>query len=295
MKIALLTCTTWDGLFEKEQALAQQIQQAHRHLHPHLHLQVDTLAWDDASVDWSGYDYLVFRTTWDYFQKPQAFAAWLEKIQNLGVKTLNPIHTIRRNLHKFYLRDLQNQGIDIIPTVFLAKNSVLDLGVLQQHDWQQAIIKPAISAGSHQTQWFGMAECATIAAQYAPLLQEENLLLQPFLPEVQTQGEISILFFNGQYSHAIVKTPKAGDFRVQIQYGGNYQIYQPDPDLVRTAQRIVNTFDSDLLYARVDGIFQNGVFLLMELELIEPDLYFTTHPDAQPHFIAALLARLTPA
>lgn len=285
MKIALLTCTTWQGLFEKEQVFAQKLSLPNT--------QIDVVAWDDETTDWTTYDYLIFRTTWDYYYDPQKFDAWLQKIQDLGIKTLNPVHTIRRNQHKFYLQDLQNKGIDIIPTIFIPKNTPLDLNVLQEHNWQKAIIKPAVSAGSFCTKLFDSSESQAIFAEYSDLLQERDLLLQPFLPQIQTDGEISILFFNGKYSHAIVKTPVEGDFRIQVQYGGKYQIYEPSQALIATAQNIVKTFDDDLLYARVDGILHEGKFLLMELELIEPDLYFTTHHAAEPNFIAALAARLT--
>ncbi|PSR14105.1 MAG: hypothetical protein C7N36_05325 [Bacteroidetes bacterium] len=108
------------------------------------------------------------------------------------------------------------------------------------------------------------------------------------MPEIQSQGEISLLFFNGQFSHAILKKPQAHDFRVQSQFGGDYQIYHPAASLIDTAAHIVQIFGEQLLYARVDGILKAGKFLLMEVELIEPDLYFSQVPAAKGRFFAAL-------
>ena len=287
MKIAILTCSTWQGLFEKETAFAKKIN--------FPDTEIDVLAWDDEAVDWQNYDYLLFRTTWDYFNVPEKFDAWLQKIQHLGIKTLNSIEVIRRNQHKFYLQDLERQGIAIIPTIFIPKRTVLDtsfLQVLQQKNWAEAIIKPAVSGGAYRTLRFDESQYDAVILEYNEILENRDILLQPFLPEILTEGELSIFFFNGKYSHAVLKKPIDGDFRVQEQFGGKNQIYRPSAELIATAQHIAHSFDPDLLYARVDGVLQNNNFLLMELELIEPDLYFHAHPDAEPNFLAALRERI---
>lgn len=286
IKIALLTCQHWPGALAGEQLFAREFP-------PQYDVRVEV--WNDASVKWSDYDCLIFRTTWDYFNYPAQFAAWLDTIEQLNIKTLNPIQVVKRNQHKFYLQDLQNQGIAIIPTVFIPKGTGLDLSFLAQNNWTQAVIKPAISGGSYATRLFSTNEIDKITAEYAEVALERDLLVQPFMPEIQSMGEISILFFNGQFSHAILKKPKADDFRVQSQFGGDYHIYQPDAALVETAAHIIKTFSEDLLYARVDGILKDGVFLLMEVELIEPDLYFSHVPEAKGRFFEALDACLIPA
>jgi hypothetical protein len=108
------------------------------------------------------------------------------------------------------------------------------------------------------------------------------------MSEIQEMGEISLLFFQGKFSHSILKKPINDDFRVQSQFGGQYQIYLPDELMLKTAENIIKTFGGDLLYARVDGILKDGKFLLMELELIEPDLYFNYVPEAKKRYLAAL-------
>jgi glutathione synthase/RimK-type ligase-like ATP-grasp enzyme len=279
MKIALLTCKNWPNAFEKEQALATEISK---------NIDVDVVVWNDPSVNWASYDYLVFRTVWDYFEHPIEFTAWLETLEKLKIRTFNPLPIIKRNLHKFYLQDLERQGVDIIPTVFIPKNTDLDLSFLKVKKWEKAVIKPAISAGSYWTTLFSQAEITTVEAQYKELALERDLLVQPFMPEIQTMGEVSLLFFQGKFSHSVLKKPKKGDFRIQSQFGGQYQTYEPDVSVIETAAHIIKTFGGDLLYARVDGILKNGKFLLMELELIEPDLYFDYAPDAKKRYLKAL-------
>ena len=286
MKIALLTCSTWPGMQEKEHAIAQEFS---------AHIQADVVVWNDPAVNFSDYQCLVFRTTWDYFEQPEAFSAWLEKIAQLGIKTINPIAVIRRNQHKFYLKQLQELGVAIIPTVFIEKSSAVDLATQIPPHWQKLIIKPAVSGGAYLTRLFDRTEIASVVADYTSIAETRDLLLQPFMPEIQEQGELSLLFFGGEFSHAVLKKPNSGEFRVQSQFGGNYHAIEVSEDLIATAAKIIATFGGDLAYARVDGIIADGQFLLMELELIEPDLYFDYATGAKKRYIAALEAALATA
>ena len=283
MKIALLTCATWPGIQEKERAIAQEFSP---------HIQADVVVWNDPDVNFSDYQCLIFRTTWDYFEHPEVFAAWLEKIAQLGIKTINPISAIRRNQHKFYLKDLQDLGVAIIPTVFIQKNSGLDLATLIPDEWKRVIIKPAVSGGAYLTRLFERSEIASVEAEYGPIAAERDLLIQPFMPEIQEQGELSLLFFGGKFSHAVLKRPSAGEFRVQSQFGGNYKALEVSGELIEDAQKIIATFGGELIYARVDGVISDGKFLLMELEIIEPDLYFDYDLGAKKRYVSALEAAL---
>ena len=253
-----------------------------------MELDVTVEIWNDPSVDWASFDCLIFRTVWDYFEYPKEFAEWLERIEHLNIRTLNPLSIIKRNKHKFYLKDLQNQGIDIIPTVFIPKNTGLDLTFLKEKKWEKAVIKPAISGGSYMTTLFSQSDIIAIQTEYTPIALERDLLIQPFMPQIQEMGELSILFFQGKYSHSVLKKPKGEDFRVQSQFGGQYEAHFPDDSVIKTAENIIKTFGGDLLYARVDGILKDGQFLLMELELIEPDLYFDYALDAKKNYLIAL-------
>lgn len=279
MKIALLTCRSWPGVYEKELALAAEM--------PHgITARVE--AWDDPTVDWAAYDCLVFRSVWDYFERPAEFDTWLAELARQHIRTLNPLEVIRRNQHKFYLQELEARGVEIIPTVFLPKGQALDLSFVSEAGWQAAVIKPAVSGGSYLTRLFEQHEAAAVAAEYQAVAMERDLLVQPFMPEVQETGELSLLFFGGEYAYSVSKLPQAGDFRVQSQFGGQYRACEPDAATLRTAAGVVESFGGNLLYARVDGLLREGQFLLMELELIEPDLYFDCVPDGKRLYLAAL-------
>lgn len=283
-KIAFLTCQNRPELLEEGLKLAARLPE---------NIQADVCVWNDTNIDWTQYDCLIFRTVWDYFEYPTEFEAFLAHLEQHNVRTLNPLNIIKRNQHKFYLRDLESQGIDIIPTVFLPKNSGWDLDFLEEKGWEKAVIKPAVSAGSYLTKLFDVAtETAEITAEYSAIASERDLLVQAFVPEIQALGELSLLFFNNKFVYSVQKLPKNGDFRVQSQFGGLYSRFEASAELIVQAEKIVKTFSNDLLYARVDGVMQNNRFLLMELELIEPDLYFNYHEKGEDMFINALVEKL---
>lgn len=281
MKIALLTCKKLPELTPQDQLLIPELAK--------YAITATAVIWDDASINWSDYDYLVFRNTWDYFEKETEFNLWLDQIEKLGIKTLNPIAIIKQNKHKFYLREMEQQGIKILPTVFIDKTNNLNLKELIPTHWQKAVIKPAFSAGSYLTEVFETAEAEKINTQYKTIASEKELLLQQFMPEIQTVGETSIIFFNKKFSHAVNKKPVPGDFRIQVQFGGIYRVTHPDAELIAKAQKIVDTYPGKLLYARVDGIVIDNELHLMEVECIEPDLYFNLSEGSLERFVNAIV------
>ena len=190
------------------------------------------------------------------------------------------------------MKDLQSSGIAIIPTVFVPKNTTCNLENVIPSHWEKVIIKPAVSGGAYLTRLFDVSEIASVTEEYNPIMAERDVLIQPFMPEIQEQGELSLLFFGGEFSHAVLKTPIAGEYRVQNQFGGNYRAIEVSEELIATAAHIIAAFGGALVYARVDGIISDGRFLLMELELIEPDLYFDYDKGAKKRYIAALEAAL---
>lgn len=281
MNIALLACQKFPDLTKADQLLIPELAK--------FGIQAKASIWDDPSVEWTSFDYLIFRNTWDYYEKESAFNLWLDKLENLGVKTLNALDTIRANKHKFYLRTLEKQGIKILPTIFIEKTNHLDLTQMLPKSWKKAVIKPAFSAGSYLTEVFEADNLAAINKKYQPIAAVKDLLLQQFRPEIQSLGETSLVFFNKQFSHAINKKPVEGDFRIQVQFGGKYTAILPDSGLINQAQRIVDTFPDPLLYARVDGIVIGNELHLMEIECIEPDLYFNYSEGSKQRFVQAIL------
>lgn len=281
MKIAILTCEKLPNLNPEDQNIIPELAKHN--------IEAKAVIWDDKAITWTDFDYLIFRNTWDYFEKETEFKIWLDQIEKLGIKTLNPIAIIQQNIHKFYLRDLEKQGITILPTVFIDKTNTLNLIELIPAHWKKAVIKPAFSAGSYLTEVFEISEIQAINEKYKSIAAEKELLLQEFMPEIQTIGETSFIFFNKKFSHAVNKKPVDGDFRVQSLFGGKYTLVQPKPELIEKAQKIVATFPDDLLYTRVDGIIINNDLHLMEIECIEPDLYFNLSENALQRFVSAIV------
>ena len=196
-------------------------------------------------------------------------------------------------MHKFYLHELEQAGVTSIPTLYVPKGSKIDLQeALDTHGWENALVKPAISAIAYHTYPIDRINAAQKQELIDNLLGEHDLLIQKFLPQIKTAGEWSFFFFNGNFSHAVLKNAKSGDFRVQLQHGGRCQGQTPPPSLLEQAHVVVKKSGVDqLLYARVDGVEVDGQLYLMELELIEPDLFFQFHPDGLNNFITALLER----
>ena len=281
MKIALLTCEKLPELTPADQLLIPELAKHNIVAKPAI--------WSDKTINWIEYDYLIFRNTWDYFEKETEFNLWLDQIEKVGIKTLNAIKIIKQNKHKFYLREMEKEGISILPTVFIDKTNSLNLAELIPSHWKKAVIKPAFSAGSYLTEVFEVADIEKINSDYKNLAQEKELLLQEFMPEIQIVGETSFIFFNKKFSHAVNKKPVEGDFRVQSQFGGEYTLVQPSQQLIEKAQKIVNTFPEKLLYARVDGIIIDTELSLMEIECIEPDLYFDISEGALERFVASIV------
>ncbi|ARS33989.1 hypothetical protein CA264_00240 [Pontibacter actiniarum] len=189
--------------------------------------------------------------------------------------------------------ELQEQGVKVVPSVWLEQGTQLDVAAtLAQLQSERIIVKPAVSGGAKNTFALTRAEAGAKAESINELLQQESFLAQPFIPEIQTQGEWSFLFFNGAYSHTVLKTAKPGDFRVQHFFGGTVHTPEPPAHLLEAAHNLVDAYASGCLYARVDGVELNGELVLMELELIEPFLFMATSEGAFERYYEALLEQL---
>ncbi|WP_026711535.1 ATP-grasp domain-containing protein [Flavobacterium filum] len=281
MKIGILTCARLPELLESDQQLIP--------LFAKENITAKAAIWDDETVDWTEFDYLIFRNTWDYYQKEEVFNSWLHKIELLGIKTFNPISVIQKNKHKFYLKELEKEGISILPSIFLEKNSTSNLHNVIPKSWEKMVIKPAFSAGSYLTKLIDRTEIESIQTEFKEHFATKDFLIQEFRPEIKELGETSFIFFDGKFSHAVNKKPVENDFRVQIQYGGKYTLIEPNADLLLQAELILSKIPEKLLYARVDGIVIENKLHLMEIELIEPDLYFDLADGARERFVEAFL------
>jgi glutathione synthase/RimK-type ligase-like ATP-grasp enzyme len=251
--------------------------------------QVSLQVWDDAHVDWKLYDAIILRTPWDYFDKIDAFYSWLDKLEQLNCRVFNPVKTLRWNADKIYFKDMQLHGVEIVPTIWLDKESKFDAEVIfRELQTNKIVVKPRVSGAAKNTMALTLTDALERSGEIQALLQSESFLAQPFLEQIKEQGEWSFIFFNGRYSHTVLKKAKADDFRVQHFFGGTVYTPEPPAHLLATAQEIATKFAADCLYARVDGIELDGKLVLMELELIEPFLFLSTAANSLDHYYEAM-------
>jgi glutathione synthase/RimK-type ligase-like ATP-grasp enzyme len=258
-----------------------------------LGISYELLAWSDPDVDWSRFTHVLIKSTWDYFDYYPEFLAWLDKLEALGTSVLNPVGTLRWNSSKNYLLELKAKGYPCVAGQILPKGTAATLEALHDAlEFETLVIKPLVSGGAKNTLKITRGSGKELEDKIASLLQEEDFLVQPYIPEIVAVGEYSLIFFNGVFSHAVLKSPAVDDFRVQHYYGGTIQDITPDSKMLASAQALVASVAKDSLYARVDGVVIDGVFHLMELELIEPYLFLGLSEKAIPNYKAALQKRL---
>ncbi len=244
-------------------------------------LRVDRRSWDDPNYDWSSTAFILFRSTWDYFDRFPEFSPWLERVKNL-TRMINPYEIINWNLDKHYLLDLAEAGIHIPPSLFLEKGEAGSLAEkIAGTDWKELILKPVVSGAARHTYRFLPEESEKHEALYRSLIAEEAMMLQEFQVQVPLRGEVAFMLFDGQFTHAILKKARKGDFRVQDDFGGTVHTYKATAAEVVFAEEVVKRCGHKPLYARVDAIWDNqGRLAVSELELIEPELWFRFHPKA---------------
>ena len=281
-RLAVATSSLIPGIHPDDDHLAASL---HR-----LGIATTACVWNDPGVDWSQYDAVLMRSTWDYFQHYAAFSAWLEQ---LPVPTINPRPLLRWNSNKRYLLELAAQGVDIIPTTIVSGAALRQ--ALADFSGQEVVVKPTISGTAWHTARGRVGDAAFDQA-VALLPQAFDYLVQPFVPEVVSDGELSLLFFDGEFSHAVIKRPATGDYRVQSEFGGTSERIDPDAALIASAKRALSAVaglgHANVAYARVDGVIVGGRFLLMELEMIEPFLHLAARPEAAERFAGNLHRRL---
>jgi hypothetical protein len=251
-------------------------------------LSPSLVAWDDPSVDWSAFRLCVIRATWDYHLRLPEFLAWGELV---AVKSAlwNPLALVRWNTHKRYLRDLERQGVAIVPTVWASQGTNLDLAALvDEYGWTQAVVKPAVSASAYATRMVTSATVAVGQAHLDALLVERDMMIQPFLTSVTTTGERSLVYFDGVLSHTFLRSPALGK-STTAETG----LIPHDAEETAFAWRVIQAVNGETLYARVDIARDDaGDLRLMELELVEPWLAIELAPEAPARFAAAIAKRL---
>ncbi len=241
--------------------------------------EAEAPVWTDADVDWGAFDLVQISSTWDYHERPDEFREWLRST-GAATRLENPAELVEWNLDKRYLRELEHRGIPVVPTIWFesyegrygAKRR--DAGNEAEAEavargWSRAVVKPAVDLGAMRLK---RVPATGIASALADL--GEPALVQPFLGSVEEEGELSIIFFGGEVAHTIRKRPAAGDFRVQEHYGARHTPVDPPQEGLELARSVLATLDKPPLYGRVDMVRDpDGVLCVIELELIEPNLY----------------------
>jgi glutathione synthase/RimK-type ligase-like ATP-grasp enzyme len=248
-------------------------------------------AWDDPAVAWASYDALVVRSTWNYHTSFDAFRAWIDRVDALGAPVWNPPPILRWNASKTYLRDLAERGVDIVPTQWAADEAGPGLAeVLADAAWPDAVVKPAVSASAYET-WrvaTGRVSPGDESRFRKLVARPGGAMVQRFVPELATNGEWSLMFIAGEYSHAVLKRPRSGDFRVQHEHGGSAQPLAPPARVLKAARETTARIPGRWLYARVDGVEIGGKFVLVELEMLEPSMFLAADSRAADAFAAAI-------
>ncbi len=253
-------------------------------------LKTNRINWDDPSYNWKDTRYALFRTTWDYFNRFTEFVEWLQKVRSQTC-LINPYELILWNLDKHYLHDLHQRGIAIPPTRFLEPGDKRPLAeIVQSTGWSECILKPAVSGAARHTYRFHSTAAHEYENIFRKLIQNESMLLQQFQPSVLQKGEVALMFFDGKFTHAVLKRARPGDFRVQDDFGGTVHPCTPTPEEVALAEQVVSVCRPAPVYARVDIIWNNcGEPCVSELELIEPELWFRMYPPAAQQFADAVV------
>jgi len=254
---------------------------------------VEAVPWRRHGVDWRTYDLVVIRSAWDYHHAPGEFLDLLADID--ACTTLeNPLPQVRWNVPKTYLRELADHEVPIVPTVWRDQLRPGAVGALfDEIGTEEIVLKPVVSASAHGSYRLGRHTASTQVAEIETFFNEVPLMAQPMVPAILSEGEFSLFYFNGEFSHAVVKQPGPGDYRVQEEYGGSTRTVAANRELLEAGSTALDVLDVAPLYARVDLVRANDQpgYWLMEMELIEPVLYLATDPQAPVRFAEAIASR----
>ncbi|WP_440998624.1 ATP-grasp domain-containing protein [Fodinibius sp. SL11] len=246
----------------------------------------EEVSWRNATVNWNSFDAVIIRSPWDYQDDPQAFMQVLTDIEQSDAVLENSLDIVKWNIDKTYLRDLDSQGVEIVSSLWFDKfSSDLFPSVFTDLESDEIVVKPTISAGADDTFRIHQSNYDVFVEDLETVFASRPFLVQPFMDNITEEGEFSVFFFGDIYSHTILKTPKTNDFRVQEEHGGRLTLVKPKDHLLKTARSMRDMIDPEPLYTRADYVrTANNTFALMELELIEPSLYFNMDPESPERF-----------
>jgi glutathione synthase/RimK-type ligase-like ATP-grasp enzyme len=281
-RIAIATCADHAHLKGDDELLEEALRERG--------CEVRAAIWDAEGIEWEAFDLCLVRSTWDYHEKHREFLEWTRRAE-AETALRNPADLVAWNSDKTYLRELAEAGVQTVPTVWVRPDSTVGLDeVLQDEGWDEAVVKPAVDLGARNLRRVRAGEGSSALEA---VLRRGDAMLQPFLPSLEEQGELSLIYVAGKLTHAVRKRPASGDFRVQSTWGGSVGRARPEPSHVELAEAALAQLEEPPLYARVDLVSGlDGSPCLIELELIEPNLYLTQHPPAAEALADAALRLL---
>jgi len=239
------------------------------------------MIWSSSETDWAAFGAVVIRSCWDYHLRPPEFLEWIERLEQMRIPVLNPPEVVRWNIDKRYLLDLSRKGIPIPESIWIPPDDQMDLAeTCRVQGWESAVVKPLIGATAYRTE------------RRRDGLVEGPMLVQEFLPAIETSGEWSLIYIAGRFSHAVRKRARKGDFRVQQEFGGSIELAEPPDFVLDAAESAMAALPRPAVMARVDLVETGATAVLMELELIDPELFFQLAPEASGRLAAALRAEL---
>ena len=252
-------------------------------------LKVDITYWDNPTYEWQETKSVLFRTIWDYFERFNEFCEWLEQVKT-KTRLINSYELIKWNIDKHYLKDISSWGIETVPTYFADKGCNMKLHeIAKRNQWKDLVIKPAISASAFKTYKILANEIQVNEKLFNSLVQERNMLVQPYFETITQLGEASLMVFDGKFTHAILKKAQPGDFRVQDDFGGTVHNYIPTKAEINFAEKVFETCKTKPVYGRVDIVWDNDKnFYLSELEIIEPELWIRNYPKCAERIAEAV-------
>ncbi|HEY7651634.1 MAG TPA: hypothetical protein VIG07_02340 [Methylomirabilota bacterium] len=284
-RICFVTCRRWPAISESDR-LAQRALERRGAV-------VEGRPWNVPGADFRGFDAVVLRSNWEYHLDPAGFRAWLDGLERAGARIWNPPDLVRWNLSKRYLRVLPAAGVPTVPTVILEAGIADGLeAVMARHGWRAVVIKPEFGASAHDTRLVTDRTAAEATAALESGEIRRPAIIQPFVEEIQSRGEWSLVFIDSEFTHAVLKRPAPGDFRVQPRLGGTAEAARPPDDVLAAARAAVAALPRAALYARIDGVETREGFQVMEVEVNEPGLFFTHAPPAAERLAEALLRAL---
>ena len=281
-RIAIATCVNYDREMVDDELLGAALAERG--------CEARAVVWD-GEADWGDFDLCLVRSTWDYHEKHREFLAWTRQVDVAG-RLHNPPDLIAWNIEKTYLWELAEAGVPTVPTAWVDREDGTDLEqVLASEGWTEAVVKPVVDLGARNLRRARIDE-GSPALELA-LQRHPQAMVQPFLPSLEERGELSLIYIDGKPSHAVRKRAAPGDFRVQSIWGGTVERAEPDAAEEKIAEQALAQLVEPPLYARIDLVAgPDGALLLIELELIEPNLYLTHHPAAAEALAEAALLRI---